>query len=79
MISNTMSKASADAAIIIREGGGFLAQQNIKAHTNGFKFVLEHTGIGQANKSQLLDYFKYQNVAAMGEESENKLIVGNSF
>lgn len=40
---------------------------------------MDNTGIGNAKKPQLIDYFKYQNIGAMGEESSNKLIVGNNF
>lgn len=40
---------------------------------------MDNTGIGKTKKTQLIDYFKYQSIATMGDTSENKLIVGNDF
>lgn len=40
---------------------------------------MDNTGIGKTNKDHLLQYFKYQNLAGMGEDTDNKLVIGNDF
>ena len=58
---------------------GYIAKQNIDGHTKALNYVMETMNIGKANKDSLLKYFKYQRIDGMGDDTPNKLIVGNKF
>lgn len=76
-ISNTNSKAEADATILENRCKGDVAKQNIDGHTKGLYYVLQELNFrGQNKKGDILEYFKYQRMASLSENTPYKLVVG---
>ena len=56
-ISNTNTKASSEAKMIINKGQGEVAKQNIDGVTSALAYVAKEMGIGKKDKKSLIEYF----------------------
>lgn len=71
------SNATSQAARRLNVGAGIVAQQNIEYVTLALKDVNDKLAFAQP-KSSLLDYFFYQKLNALKDDTANKLLVGVS-
>lgn len=62
--------------MIINTGKGFVAQQNIDGVTSALAYVAKEMKIGVKDKKSLIEYFQYQMINTLKDDTANKLIVG---
>ena len=74
-ISVIQANASSLATQILQKGAGQVAKQNIDYTTKALGYVQKQLKFTEQQNS-LLDYYYYQRIAALKEDTSNKLLVG---
>lgn len=69
------SNASSRATMILNRGAGEVAKQNIEYTTLALKSVKDKLAF-TTPKTSLMEYFFYQKVAALKDDTKNKMVVG---
>lgn len=69
------ANATSYATKVLNKGAGQVAKQNIEYTTKGLKYVQEKLNFTDT-KNSLLEYFYYQRLLALSDNSQNKLLVG---
>lgn len=70
------ANATANATMVLNKGAGGVAKQNIDYTTTALKDVQEKLEFTEP-KTSLLEYFTYQRINGLKDDTGNKLMVGN--